>query len=88
MSTLMSYVEGYQEHLFDLRCVAVYQGFWAGYYSRSKKPKTLSSVLTSLLTEHSKATKGKKSKLKKSAADVDVEAFLSQERAFRAKLNK
>lgn len=81
-------IEGYQEHLFDLKCIAVYQGFWTGYYSNSKHPKNLSSILTSLQREHNKAKKRKKNKVAKPAVDVDVEQFLERERQFKAKLNK
>lgn len=82
LSTLQAYVEGYQDHLFDLKCVAVYQGFWTGYYSNSKKPKSLTAVLSILSKEHLKAKKqrGKSSSISKPAAEVEVEKFLAMER--------
>lgn len=86
--TLMAFIEGYQEHLFDLKCIAVYQGYWAGYYSKAKKPMQLSAVLNRLLSEHRKASKKKKGKKPSPLTDVDVDAFLERERNFKSKLNK
>ena len=83
-----SVVEGYQEHLFDLKCLAVYQGYWTGYYSNSKHPKNLSSVLSSLMREHYKAKKKAKGHISKPAVDVDVESFLVKERQLKSILNK
>lgn len=74
---LQAYIEGYQEHLFDLQCLAVHQGYWAGYY-QSKKPRPANVVLEKMIQEHSKAKKSKnKSSLPK--PEVNVDQFLARE---------
>ena len=82
---LRAVVDGYKEHLFDLECLSVHTGFWAGYY-HSKKPKPLASILSRLLREHDKAKKARG--LKKPKPDVNVDAFLERERRFRARMQK
>ena len=76
---LNAVIEGYQDHLFDLKCIAVYQGFWAGYYGNAKKPKPLSSVLSTLHKDHLKHKK-KKGTISKPREEVNVEQFLERER--------
>lgn len=89
LPTFCAVIEGYQEHLFDLKCLSVYQGYWAGYYSNSRHPKPLSSVLSSLAREHKKAKKqNTNSKAKKPRPDVDVAKFLEREQKFKARLVK
>jgi hypothetical protein len=70
-------VQGYSDHIFDLQLVAVHQGYWSGYYSRSKKPKSLESILKKMLQGKEKG-QGKISRQKK-AEEVDVETFLARE---------
>lgn len=84
--TLNACIEGYQDHMFDLKCIAVVQGFWAGYYSNTKKPKPVSKILDSMVEAH---TKSKSARIaSKHASDVDVEAFLRQEQLFKEMYNK
>lgn len=86
LPSLQAVIEGYQEHLFDLKCISVYQGFWAGYYSNSKHPKPLGTVLNQLLREHKKAKKqNSRNQMQKPKPDVDVAAFLEREKRFKAK---
>lgn len=82
-------LEGYQEHLFDLKCIAVYQGYWTGYYSNSKHPKPLSVIFSSLMREHKKAKKDRSNTTRKPSVgiDVDVESFLEKERKLKS-INK
>lgn len=82
LDTLQAYIEGYQDHLFDLKCIAVFQGFWSGYYSNSKKPKSLTSILNTLNKEHLNAKKKQQgaSTISKPSVEVDVDAFLARER--------
>lgn len=77
-----AYIEGYQDHLFDLKCIAVYQGFWTGYYSNTKKPKSLTTVLTTLHKDHlkSKKRRSKNTDISKPREEVNVEQFLERER--------
>lgn len=78
--TLQACIEGYQDHLFDLKCLAIMQGYWAGYYGNSKKPKPLSQVLSAINREHQNAKKSKHQHTQKPGLDVDVDAFLAKER--------
>ena len=71
-------VKGYSDHIFDLQLVAVHQGYWSGYYSRAKKPKSLDTILKKLFKAKEKG-EDKPNKQKK-VEDVDVEKFLAMER--------
>lgn len=85
LPTFCAVVEGYQDHLFDLKCISVSQGFWAGYYGNSKRPKPLKTILNTMLQEHQKLKK-RRSRNQPSGPkpEVDVEAFLERERKFKA----
>ena len=69
-------VRGYSDHIFDLQILSVHQGYWAGYYSRAKKPKSLDTILKKLLKAKSK---DHIKKSQKKATDVDVDTFLKRE---------
>ena len=71
-------INGYSDHIFDLQLVAVHQGYWAGYYGRAKKPKSLESILNKMF----KARKKNENNFYKQekVEDVDVESFLARER--------
>lgn len=86
LSTFQAVVEGYQEHLFDLKCLTVYAGYWAGYYSNTKHPSGIGSILQKLFNEHraSKEAKNKNSE----RPEVDVEKFLQRERNFKARMQR
>lgn len=81
-----SVVQGYSDHVFDLQLVAVHQGYWAGYYNRTRKPKNLESILKKMLKakERSESTAYKQKKVN----DVDVESFLAMEQLRLSKMNK
>ena len=72
---------GYSARMFDMQILGVQQGYWAGYYSRTKKPKSVKSIVDKMAREKSKPTKQEK-------PDVDVEAFLKMEEQFNKRLNK
>ena len=72
---------GYSAHMFDMQILGVQQGYWAGYYSRTKKPKSVKSIVDRMVREKSRSTKQEK-------PDVDVEAFLKMEEQFNKRLNK
>lgn len=78
LGVLKAVVKGYSDHIFDLQLVAVHQGYWSGYYSRSKKPKNLDTILKKLFKAKEKGD-NRHSKQKK-VEDVDVESFLAKER--------
>ena len=79
LDTLNACIEGYQDRLFDNQLLAVHNGFWSGYYTNSKRPKQLSTILDSLL-------KAKNKKFKKHSDEVDVDEFLRREAEFQKKL--
>lgn len=83
LDTLKAVIEGYQERLFDQRCMAVHQGYWAGYYMGAKRAKPLQSILEMLIREKAKAKHAKGSTVSKPNIDVDVEAFLEKERRLK-----
>lgn len=72
---------GYSAHMFDMQILGVQQGYWAGYYSRTKKPKSVKSIVDKMVREKSRSAKSEK-------PDVDVEAFLKMEEQFNKRLNK
>lgn len=80
-------VRGYSDHIFDLQIISVHQGYWAGYYSRAKKPKGIDVILKKLLKAKSKSKDNQK-KSQKKVTDVDVETFLQREQIRLSKINK
>lgn len=80
---LKAVLQGYQDHLFDLKCLMVYAGYWAGYYSSAKKAKPIGTILQELLNSHKRSRKGKEA-----LPDVDVEAFLKREAEFNRRLQR
>lgn len=81
-----AFVAGYEDYIFDLQVVATYGGYWSGYYSRTKKPKSLKSVLELAFKRKNRVNNSGKSKA--SAPDVDVDGFLAREKRFKAKLEQ
>lgn len=81
LGVLRAVVQGYEDRLFDQQVIAVNAGFWAGYYTRSKKPKPLHSLIQSMLRKRNEVPQ-------QHANEVDVEAFLARERRFKAKQAK
>lgn len=79
LDTLNACIEGYQDRLFDNQLLAVHSGFWSGYYTNSKRPKQLSTILDSLL-------RAKNKKFKKHSDEVDVDEFLRREAEFQSRL--
>lgn len=70
-------IKGYSDHIFDLQLIAVYQGYWSGYYNRAKKPKSPETMLKKLFKSREK--QDDKIPNQKRADDVDVESFLAME---------
>ena len=82
--TLQAVVAGYQDHMFDLECLAVNIGFWCAYYTNAKRAKPINTVLTKMQHMHDKYKQNVDgTSIVKPKPDVDVEAFLEQERAFK-----
>ena len=77
-------VKGYSDHIFDLQLVSVHQGYWSGYYSRSKKPKNLDTILKKLFKAREKGDD--KPHKQKKFTDVDVDAFLAKEQLRLSKI--
>lgn len=76
LDMLRAVISGYTDHIFDLEIVAVYQGYWSGYYNRAKKPKPTKSIIEKMF--RTKERNSKTSKQQK-AEEVDVETFLARE---------
>lgn len=74
-------IRGYEDHLFDLECLAVHAGYWAGYYGNTKRPKSLKSVLESLYKNHLQSKK-KQVSTKVEKPEVDIDQFLRREARF------
>lgn len=72
-------VDGYSDRLFDAQILGVHQGYWAGYYSRVKRPKQLKDIIKTLFKNH-KTIESKKPGIL--YPDIDVEAFMETERQF------
>ena len=77
-------IHGYSDHIFDLQLVAVHQGYWAGYYGRAKKPKSLETILKKLFKVKEKSDKGHYKQRK--VEEVDVEGFLAKEQLRLSKM--
>lgn len=76
-------LQGYQERMYDQQCISLMQAYYTGYYTRAKKPKSISSLIQKLDFERLKS-----SKTKGTAEEVDVEGFLERERRFKERLEK
>ena len=84
LDTFRACSRGYSAHMFDMQILGVQQGYWAGYYSRAKKPKSVKSIVEKMVRERGRS--GRSTKQEK--PDVDVEAFLKMEEQFNKRLNK
>ena len=78
LDVLKAVIKGYSDHIFDLQLLSVHQGYWSGYYNRSKKPKSLESILKKMFKNREKNDAGPHKQ--KRMEDVDVESFLEKER--------
>ena len=76
--------KGYSDHVFDLLLIGVQQGYWAGYFGMSKKPKSLKDILEKLMKEHMKHEDDVQPK---HMDTVDVDEYLRRQKAFNDKLN-
>lgn len=86
MEVFRACINGYSDHLFDLQILGVQQGYWAGYYTRSKKPKPFKTIIEKMFTSRKKQETTNIVK-----PEVDVEAFQEMEAQFnlrRKKYNK
>lgn len=84
LDVFQAYIAGYEARLFDNQILAVQVGYWAGYYGRHKKPKSIKTILSSMMNKRKRSlNKGKVTK-----PEVDVEAFLEMEAQFKRKQNK
>lgn len=79
LSMFNACVEGYTNRLLDQRILGVYQGFWAGYYNRVKRPTPPATVAQRITKQ---AASKKSSQSTKARPDVDVAAFKATEEQF------
>lgn len=73
-------VAGYTDRIFDQQLNGVQAGYWAGYYSRAKKPTSPKSIIERMLRK--KDTRAKK----KHADEVDVAGYLAMEARFKERM--
>ena len=81
-------LQGYEDYLFDLKCLTAYVGYWTGYYSNTKRPKPLSVVLKELSENHTKAKQKRHNTTKAVKPEVDVDEFLRKEEQFQKRLQR
>lgn len=82
MDVFRACIQGYADHVFDMQLLGVQSGYWAGYYSRAKKPKPIKSIIQNMLREKNRDTKHTKGVR---APEVDVAGFLAMEQKFKEK---
>lgn len=75
MDVLEACILGYSDSLIDRQAIAAQTGYWSAYY-QSKRPKKISSIIQSILSNRSK-----KSTTKKAAdiSDSDIQQFMQRE---------
>lgn len=79
LDTVNAMIEGYEDRLFDQQLLQVHGGFWSGYYTGAKRPKSLKAIITKMVKQ--------KDQPKSAHADtVDVEAYKEMERKFNEQL--
>lgn len=76
-------VAGYTDRLFDQQLNGVQAGYWAGYYSRAKRPTSPKSIIERMLRK--KDANDARSK-RKHADEVDVEGYLAMEARFKERM--
>lgn len=74
LGSFQAMLEGYNNHITELHAIAIHVGYWSGYYNNSKRPKSPKALSDKL--------RKKRVKEEKERPDVDVDAFLEQERQF------
>lgn len=73
LDVFMACVQGYSDRLIDQQQLAVYTGFWSGYYaSPGKRKKPLKSVIEMI-------DKTRQQEKVKKAPELDIETFLKRE---------
>ena len=77
LEVLGAVVQGYSDRIQDQELLSIQSGYWSGYWSNSKHPKTLGQIID-MATRKRDTVNSKK----EHAEDVDVEAFLERERKF------
>lgn len=83
LDMFQAYVNGYTDHMFDAQLMTVHTGFWAGYYSNSKHPRSVKDIMASLQRKRDRARK-----TGVHADTVDVDAFLAMEEKFHSKMQQ
>lgn len=79
LDMIKAYIEGYQDRLYDQQCIAVQQGYWAGYY-QSKKPKPVNVILKSMDRDRARQKRQRNNAGKNvSKPAVDMERFMERE---------
>lgn len=80
-------VLGYSDSLFDRQITAIQTGYWAAYYTNSKHPKSLASLIQDMTRKRQLSEVKALGSKSVSKPEVDVESYLEMERKFYEKLN-
>lgn len=75
-------IKGYSDHLFDMQLLCAHQGYWAGYFVKAKRPKTLQAIIDKMIR-----SRDEDSVQSKHADSVDVQEFMRTEELFKERLN-
>lgn len=84
LDTFRACSNGYLDHLLDLQFIGLQQGYWAGYYTRAKKPKPLKVIVDKMIRG---AKRRRDNSLPTVKSEVDVSGFQELEAQFQKRLN-
>lgn len=87
LEMFQSCAKGYLDRMFDLQLLGIQQGYWAGYFTRSKKPKSIKSIVEKMVKAKTKRDADPKS-IKTAKPEVDVETFQEMEARFQKRLHE
>ena len=75
LDVLTAVSRGYRDRIWDQELLAIQSGYLSGYWSNSKKPKSLGQIIDMVLRSR------KKSK-QHNVDTIDVDSFLAMEQRF------
>lgn len=84
LDVFKAYTQGYSDSLFDQQILSIQTGYWAAYYTNSKHPKPLKTIITELSSKRLRAEQRQKKNIVR--PEVDVDAFLATEEQFLRRL--
>ena len=84
LDVFQAYIQGYSDRLFDQQIMSVQSGYWAAYFTNSKHPKPVKTIISEMSIKKDKVDKSHSKNVVK--PEVDVEAFLETEAKFLKQL--